>query len=64
MASRNKICTLKVGEIEKNPILALSTSEKDVERHGRVTQTFAGPQISRSDETTNRCVQRPGNFSG
>jgi ParB-like chromosome segregation protein Spo0J len=40
MASKNKICTLKVGEIEKNPILALSTSEKDVERHGRVTQTY------------------------
>jgi len=40
MASKNKICTLKVGEIEKNPILALSTSEKDVERHGRVAQTY------------------------
>jgi ParB-like chromosome segregation protein Spo0J len=40
MASKNKICTLKLGEIEMNPILALSTSGKDVERHGRVTQTY------------------------
>ena len=41
MASKkNKVCTLKVGEIEKNPILALSTSEKDVERYGRVTKTY------------------------
>jgi len=41
MASKkNKVCTLKVGEIEKNPILALSISEKDVERYGRVTKTY------------------------
>ena len=41
MASKkNKVCTLKVGEIEKNPILALSISEKDVEKHGRVTKTY------------------------
>jgi len=36
----NKICTLKVGQIEKNPILALSTSEKDVEKYGRVTKAY------------------------
>jgi len=36
MASKkNKVCTLRVGEIEKNPILALSTSEKDVEKFER-----------------------------
>jgi len=41
MASKkSKICTLKVGEIEKNPILALSTSDKDVERHGLVTKAY------------------------
>ena len=41
MASKkNKICTLRVGEIEKSPILALSTSEKDVEKYGRVTKTY------------------------
>ena len=41
MASKkNKVCTLRVGEIEKNPILALSTSEKDVEKFERVTKVY------------------------
>jgi hypothetical protein len=40
VSKKNKVCTLRVGEIEKNPILALSTSDKDVERHGRVTKTY------------------------
>ena len=37
---RNKACTLKVGQIEKNPILALSTSEKDVKKYEIVTKTY------------------------
>jgi ParB-like chromosome segregation protein Spo0J len=41
MASKkNKVCTLRVGEIEKNPILALSTGEKDVEKLERVTKVY------------------------
>jgi len=41
MTSRkNKACTLKVGQIEKDPILALSTSEKDVEQYARVAQSY------------------------
>jgi len=41
MASKkNKVCTLRVGEIEKNPILALSTSEKDVKKFERVTKVY------------------------
>ena len=41
MASKkNKACTLKVGQIEKNPILALSTGEKDVEKYKRVTKAY------------------------
>lgn len=41
MASKkNKACTLKVGQIKKNPILALSTSKKEVEKYARVTKTY------------------------
>ena len=41
MASKkNKVLTLKVGEIEKNPILALSTGEKEVGKYKRVTKTY------------------------
>lgn len=41
MASmKNKACTLKVGQIEKNPILALGTGEKDVEKYKRVTKVY------------------------
>jgi ParB-like chromosome segregation protein Spo0J len=39
-SKKNKVCTLKVAEIEKNPILALTTSEKDVEKHGRVAKAY------------------------
>ncbi|OGO81843.1 MAG: hypothetical protein A2Y21_01585 [Clostridiales bacterium GWC2_40_7] len=31
---------MKVGQIEKNPILALSTSEKDIKKYERVTKTY------------------------
>jgi ParB/RepB/Spo0J family partition protein len=37
---KSKACTLKVGQIEKSPILALSTSEKEVEKYARVTKTY------------------------
>jgi len=37
---KNKACTLPVGQIEKNPILALSTGEKDVENYKRVTKAY------------------------
>jgi ParB-like chromosome segregation protein Spo0J len=41
MASKkNKACTLKIGQIEKDPILALDTSEKDVEKYGRVAKAY------------------------
>jgi len=41
MASvKNKACTLRVGQIEKNPILTLGTSEKDIEKYGRVTKAY------------------------
>jgi len=41
MASKsNKACTLKVGQIEKDPILALGMSEKDVEKYGRVAKAY------------------------
>ena len=36
----NKALTLKVGEIEKNPILALSTGEKDVEQYKRIIKNY------------------------
>ena len=39
-SKKNKACTLKVGQIEKNPILALSTGEKEVEKYARVTKTY------------------------
>jgi ParB-like chromosome segregation protein Spo0J len=39
-STKNKACTLKVGEIEKNPILALNIGEKDVEKYGRVTKAY------------------------
>lgn len=37
---KNKACTLKVGQIEKNSILALSTGEEDVKRYERVTKSY------------------------
>jgi len=37
---RNKACTLKVGEIEKSPILALGTSKKDVENCRRAAKAY------------------------
>jgi ParB/RepB/Spo0J family partition protein len=37
---KNTARTLKVGQIEKNPILALGTSEKDIEKYGRVAQAY------------------------
>ena len=41
MASKkNKACTLKVVQIEKNPILALGTSEKDIKTYERVTKAY------------------------
>ena len=41
MASKsNKACTLKVGQIEKDPILALGMSEKDIEKYGRVAKAY------------------------
>jgi len=41
MASmKHKACTLKVGQIEKNPILALGTGEKDVEKYEWVTKIY------------------------
>ena len=41
MASKvNRACTLKVGQIEKDPILALGVSERDVEKYGRVAKAY------------------------
>jgi ParB/RepB/Spo0J family partition protein len=41
MASiNNKACTLKVVQIEKNPILALGTSERDVKTYERVAKAY------------------------
>ena len=41
MASKmNRACTLKVGQIEKDPMLALGTSEKDVEKYRRVAKAY------------------------
>ena len=41
MASKtNKACTLKVGQIEKDPILALGMSERDIEKYGRVAKAY------------------------
>ena len=40
LSKKNEARTLKVGQIEKNPILALSTNEKDVERYGRVAKVY------------------------
>jgi ParB-like chromosome segregation protein Spo0J len=37
---KNKICTLRIGEIEKNPILALSINEKNVEKYERVAKAY------------------------
>jgi ParB-like chromosome segregation protein Spo0J len=37
---KNAARTLKVGQIEKNPILALSTNEKAVEKYARVAKTY------------------------
>ena len=41
MASKkNTACTLKVGQIEKDPILALGASEKDIEKYGRMAKAY------------------------
>ena len=37
---KNKACTLSVGQIEKNPILALGISEKDVKTYERVAKAY------------------------
>jgi ParB-like chromosome segregation protein Spo0J len=37
---KNQARVLKVGQIEKNPILALSTSERDVKKYEQVTKTY------------------------
>jgi ParB-like chromosome segregation protein Spo0J len=37
---KNTARALKVGQIEKNPILALGTSEKDVENYGRIAKAY------------------------
>jgi len=37
---KSTACTLKVGQIEKNPILALGVSAKDVSEYERVTKAF------------------------
>jgi ParB-like chromosome segregation protein Spo0J len=39
-SKKNAARTIKVGQIEKNPILALSTNEKAVEKYARVTKTY------------------------
>lgn len=39
-STKNKACTLKVVQIEKNPILALGTSEKDVTTYERVAKAY------------------------
>ena len=39
-SKKNKACTLSVGQIEKNPILALGTSEKDVKTYERVAKAY------------------------
>jgi len=39
-STKNKACTLKVGQIEKDAILALDTSEKDVEKYERVARAY------------------------
>lgn len=37
---KNKACTLKVRQIEKNPILSLSTGEKDVKKYEMITKIY------------------------
>ena len=39
-STKNTARTLKVGEIEKNPILALGTTAKDIEKYGRVAMAY------------------------
>lgn len=39
-SKKNKVCTLQVGEIEKNPILSLGANGKDVETYERVTKLY------------------------
>lgn len=39
-SKKNKACTLKVGQIEKSPILALGTNEKDIEKYERITKVY------------------------
>jgi ParB-like chromosome segregation protein Spo0J len=39
-STKTQARTLKVGQIEKNPILALSTNEKDVEKFARVAKAY------------------------
>ena len=38
---KSTACTLKVGQIEKNPILALGVSAKDVSEYERVAKALA-----------------------
>ena len=40
MPNATKICALKIGQIEKNPILALGTSAKDIEKRARVAKAY------------------------
>ena len=37
---KNKACALKVGQIEKNPILSLSVGERDIEKYARVAKAY------------------------
>jgi ParB-like chromosome segregation protein Spo0J len=37
---KNKACTVKIGQIEKNPILALDAGEKNVEKYKMVTMAY------------------------
>lgn len=39
-STKNTACTLKVGQIEKNPILALGTTEKEIKIYDRVTKAY------------------------
>jgi DNA replication protein DnaC len=39
-STKNNACILKVGQIERNPILALDTSEKDVQKYERVAKAY------------------------
>ena len=55
---KNTALTMRVGQIEKNPILALSTGEKNVERFARVAKTYGNvtPAIVGRNEKTYRVL--------